>query len=102
MKLGNEHIVKEKFMSGPASEFDRNQARLEPTKERPYVYELYAVLIHRGSAMGGHYYAFIKVFYIFFYNLEASHLIKRNGLNLMIQLFQRYPWKSWKKGLCSM
>lgn len=27
----------------------------------PYVYELYAVLVHRGSALGGHYYAYIKV-----------------------------------------
>jgi ubiquitin C-terminal hydrolase len=26
----------------------------------PYVYELYAVLVHRGSALGGHYYAYIK------------------------------------------
>jgi ubiquitin carboxyl-terminal hydrolase 47 len=29
-------------------------------KEGPYVYELYAILIHRGSALGGHYYAYIK------------------------------------------
>jgi len=28
----------------------------------PYVYELYSVLIHRGSALGGHYYAYIKSF----------------------------------------
>ncbi|TMW64906.1 hypothetical protein Poli38472_009073 [Pythium oligandrum] len=26
----------------------------------PYVYELYSVLIHSGSALGGHYYAYIK------------------------------------------
>lgn len=26
----------------------------------PYVYELYAVLIHSGSALGGHYYAYIR------------------------------------------
>jgi ubiquitin carboxyl-terminal hydrolase 47 len=28
----------------------------------PYVYELYSVLIHSGSAFGGHYYAYIKSF----------------------------------------
>eukprot|EP00644_Phytophthora_capsici_P011176 jgi/Phyca11/545551/estExt2_Genewise1Plus.C_PHYCAscaffold_180225 len=27
---------------------------------RPHVYELYSVLIHSGSALGGHYYAYIK------------------------------------------
>jgi len=26
------------------------------------VYELYSILIHRGGAYGGHYYAFIKSF----------------------------------------
>lgn len=26
----------------------------------PYVYELFSVLIHQGSATGGHYYAYIK------------------------------------------
>lgn len=29
-------------------------------KNGPWVYELYAVLIHSGSALGGHYYAHIK------------------------------------------
>jgi len=28
----------------------------------PEVYELYSILIHRGSALGGHYYAYIKSF----------------------------------------
>jgi ubiquitin carboxyl-terminal hydrolase 47 len=28
----------------------------------PFVYELFSVLIHRGSALGGHYYAYIKSF----------------------------------------
>lgn len=35
---------------------------IQPTPERPYVYELYAILIHRGSAIGGHYFAYIKPF----------------------------------------
>ena len=28
--------------------------------EGPWVYELYAVLIHSGSALGGHYYAYLR------------------------------------------
>lgn len=26
----------------------------------PYVYELFSVMVHQGSATGGHYYAYIK------------------------------------------
>ncbi len=26
----------------------------------PYVYELFSIMIHSGSAIGGHYYAYIK------------------------------------------
>lgn len=33
-----------------------------PTPDKPYYYELFAILIHRGSALGGHYYAYIKSF----------------------------------------
>ena len=60
-EAGNEQQIKEKYMGGSVQEFDKNQPKPEPTSDRPYVYELYAVLIHRGSAMGGHYYAYIKV-----------------------------------------
>jgi ubiquitin carboxyl-terminal hydrolase 47 len=28
----------------------------------PFVYELYAVMVHQGGAFGGHYYAYIKDF----------------------------------------
>ena len=35
---------------------------LEYLKAGDYVYELYSILIHSGSAMGGHYYAYIKSF----------------------------------------
>jgi ubiquitin carboxyl-terminal hydrolase 47 len=31
-------------------------------KQGDLVYELYAVLVHSGSAIGGHYYAYIKSF----------------------------------------
>ena len=32
------------------------------SKNGDFVYELYSILVHRGGAFGGHYYAFIKSF----------------------------------------
>lgn len=32
------------------------------TAPGPYMYELFAIMIHSGSASGGHYYAYIKDF----------------------------------------
>ena len=29
----------------------------------PYVYELFSIMVHSGSATGGHYYAYIKYIY---------------------------------------
>lgn len=31
-------------------------------EEGPYIYELFSIMIHSGSASGGHYYAYIKDF----------------------------------------
>jgi ubiquitin carboxyl-terminal hydrolase 47 len=31
-------------------------------QQGPYVYELYSILIHQGSAQGGHFFAYIKSF----------------------------------------
>jgi uncharacterized membrane protein YqiK len=40
----------------------RRQEQIEEAlKNGPYVYELFAILIHKGSAMGGHYYCYIRV-----------------------------------------
>ncbi len=33
---------------------------VEMLREGPYVYELFSIMIHSGSAIGGHYYAYIK------------------------------------------
>lgn len=33
-----------------------------PNEPGPYVYELFSIMIHSGSASGGHYYAYIKEF----------------------------------------
>jgi ubiquitin carboxyl-terminal hydrolase 47 len=41
---------------------DTNSQVLEYLKQGDLVYELYSVLVHSGSAMGGHYYAYIKSF----------------------------------------
>lgn len=39
---------------------DSEKMLLDYLKQGDYVYELYAVLVHSGGAMGGHYYAYIK------------------------------------------
>ncbi len=31
-----------------------------PSLQGPYVYELFSIMVHSGSAIGGHYYAYIK------------------------------------------
>ena len=41
---------------------DRDAKVVEYLKDGPFVYELYSILIHRGGAFGGHYYAYIKSF----------------------------------------
>ena len=41
---------------------NNNKKEEEDSAKGPYQYELYSVLIHRGSALGGHYYAYIKSF----------------------------------------
>jgi ubiquitin carboxyl-terminal hydrolase 47 len=53
-----------------------------------YVYELYSILIHSGSAMGGHYYAYIKSFEDGkWYNFNDSSVeeIKEGNVNDEIQ-----------------
>uniref|UniRef100_A0AC35G3A4 USP domain-containing protein n=2 Tax=Panagrolaimus sp. PS1159 TaxID=55785 RepID=A0AC35G3A4_9BILA len=44
-------------------------------KKGPYVYELFAIMIHQGSATGGHYFAYIK-------NLEQSRWLCFNDTNV--------------------
>ena len=41
---------------------DSDTQVLEYLKQGDLVYELYAVLVHSGSAIGGHYYAYIRSF----------------------------------------
>lgn len=39
-----------------------NNKNNSETESGPYVYELFSIMIHSGSASGGHYYAYIKDF----------------------------------------
>eukprot|EP01129_Flabellula_baltica_P012412 TRINITY_DN5607_c0_g1_i1.p1 TRINITY_DN5607_c0_g1~~TRINITY_DN5607_c0_g1_i1.p1 ORF type:complete len:1164 (+),score=303.45 TRINITY_DN5607_c0_g1_i1:400-3891(+) len=60
---GNEEMRKavgviEEYEFGDESR--RQELIEEALTHGPYVYELYSVLIHGGSALGGHYYAYIK------------------------------------------
>jgi ubiquitin C-terminal hydrolase len=42
---------------------ERRQEEIQKAlKNGPHVYELFSILIHRGSAMGGHYYCYIRSF----------------------------------------
>lgn len=42
---------------------DNNEINRRRSVEKgPFMYELYAILIHSGNASGGHYYAYIKDF----------------------------------------
>ncbi|XP_023222408.1 ubiquitin carboxyl-terminal hydrolase 47-like [Centruroides sculpturatus] len=45
------------------SEVSANERNLRKSMEKgPYVYELFSIMVHSGSANGGHYYAYIKSF----------------------------------------
>ena len=50
----------------------------EFVKQGEYVYQLFSILIHSGSAMGGHYYAYIKSF-------EDGHWYNFNDMNSVLK-----------------
>uniref|UniRef100_H2YIV6 Ubiquitin carboxyl-terminal hydrolase 47 n=1 Tax=Ciona savignyi TaxID=51511 RepID=H2YIV6_CIOSA len=43
-------------------DFESQRSNRRTRRDRPYVYELFSIMIHSGSAAGGHYYAYIKSF----------------------------------------
>jgi hypothetical protein len=58
-KNGRQTDVKANVDSDPdAMEVETSQPVLD--ENSPFLYELYAVMIHSGSALGGHYYAYLK------------------------------------------
>jgi len=62
-----EDLIDDVFENGGAAavaEVDDNNEinRRRSVEKGPFMYELYAILIHSGNASGGHYYAYIKDF----------------------------------------
>lgn len=49
-------------MTTSTSDNHKNASMISSNESGPYVYELFAIMIHSGSASGGHYYAYIKEF----------------------------------------
>lgn len=67
-------------MGGQENEKNRNH---EP--KGPYVYELFSIMIHSGSASGGHYYAYIKDFQSnMWYCFNDQSVSRVRKLNIMI------------------
>lgn len=46
--------------SSSAYNNERNRALAAASGGGPYVYQLFSIMVHSGSASGGHYYAYIK------------------------------------------
>lgn len=65
-RADNQQDSVEEISQAPQESFDAEPDFEGPppkvTPEHPYVYELFSVMIHRGSSMGGHYYAYVKSF----------------------------------------
>ena len=60
----------------------------EFVKQGEYVYQLFSILIHSGSAMGGHYYAYIKSFedgHWYNFNDSSVNKIPENEVQTYIQ-----------------
>ena len=62
--MKKDKIVKEKIIARETEQRKAKQiAEIELyKKDGEYVYELFSIMIHSGSAMGGHYFAYIKSF----------------------------------------
>ena len=62
--MKKDKIVKEKIIARETEQRKAKQmAEIEMyKKDGEYVYELFSIMIHSGSAMGGHYFAYVKSF----------------------------------------
>ena len=83
-------------------------------KSGEFVYELFAILIHAGSAMGGHYYAYIKSaadgkWFNFndsnvtplaekTVNDEIAKMFGGNATSAYMLEYRRHDAKKWQKG----
>lgn len=75
----------------------------DPSKRKKHLYKLFAILMHSGTAMGGHYYAFIKsplnkrwmefndavVSYLEEDKLKAAYGGEQNGSSAYMLMYQR-------------
>ena len=69
---------------------------LEYLKCGDHVYELYAILIHAGGALGGHYYAYIKSFEDGkWYNFNDSSVSEIHGANVIEEIQQMFGGESF-------
>ena len=60
------------------------------TFQGPYIYELFSIMIHSGSAAGGHYYAYIRyLFYLhFIFSIVFTIMNSETGSNQTSALSQ--------------
>ena len=64
-------------------------------KEGDYVYELYSIMIHSGSAWGGHYYTYIKSFEDGqWYNFDDRSVVRISVKELEKAYGEEVPTKS--------
>lgn len=49
-------------MSNGPNHHENEKNRRHVMEKGPYIYELFSIMVHSGSASGGHYYAYIKDF----------------------------------------
>ena len=68
---------------------------LEYLKQGDYIYELFSILIHSGSAMGGHYYAYIRSFQDGkWYNFNDSSVTPISEIEVKERLMEMYGGES--------
>lgn len=64
---------------------------MEYLKQGEYIYELYSILIHSGSSMGGHYYAYIRSFQDGkWYNFNDSNVTEINTQEVKERIMEMY------------
>lgn len=77
--------------SGATNMQENEKNRRHNESKGPYVYELFSIMIHSGSASGGHYYAYIKDFrkgkWFCFDDQTVSRVSSFNVIIIIIRYF---------------
>lgn len=71
--------------SGRSSSSSKTGLRAPFNPNSKHLYDLFSVLIHRGTSMAGHYYAYIKVRPLRFTPLSLTTLVLRDGQVARVQ-----------------